>query len=251
MPIRNARKHGQKRCFRYVFLSSLLTFVVLISTGCTALLTGDNRVAYDLMLKASEYFKYPSSVQIVSGEVADDSMFCVIKAKNSSGSYRSEAYFVSDSGYPLEYYSSFCYSDSLNCDLINQALASHFGSNTASSTNVFSNMIGGNTMSSGAIVFFYIVILIVFFCLNGLLASNASDIAKDKGYDKKKWFHMCFWLGFISYIIIAAMPDLTLRSLTQEMIKLQQSMLIKADSISKANADNKNATVLFKDLPNL
>ncbi|MDO4837662.1 MAG: DUF6273 domain-containing protein [Clostridia bacterium] len=61
--------------------------------------------------------------------------------------------------------------------------------------------------NSGAEVFGYIVALIVLLIINGLLASNASDIAQDKGYEKRKWFHMCFWLSLPAYLIVCAMPD--------------------------------------------
>lgn len=66
-------------------------------------------------------------------------------------------------------------------------------------------------MSSGGIGFLYFVILIVLLCLHGYLASNASDIAEEKGFEKKKWFHICFWLGPIGFVIIAAMPDRVMR----------------------------------------
>ena len=50
--------------------------------------------------------------------------------------------------------------------------------------------------------------------VKGLLASNASDIAQDKGYEKRKWFHMCFWLSLPAYLIVCAMPD---KNLTEAM----------------------------------
>ena len=50
--------------------------------------------------------------------------------------------------------------------------------------------------------------------MKGLLASNASDIAQDKGYEKRKWFHMCFWLSLPAYLIVCAMPD---KNLTEAM----------------------------------
>lgn len=80
-------------------------------------------------------------------------------------------------------------------------------------------------MSSGAAAFVYIVVIIVALCLNGLLASNASNIAKDKGYDKNSWFHMCFWLGPISYIIIAAMPDQIMRDKQDKTNELLEKMI--------------------------
>lgn len=241
--VEQRQKHFRFKSFKYALLSLMMIVILLVSTGCAALLTGDNRKAYDLMVKAAEYFKYPSSVQIVSGEVSDDSMFCVIRAKNSFGNYRSDTYFVSSSGYPSEYYSRYCYSESLNCDLINNALASHFGVSNTSTTNIFSNLIGGNNMSSGAITAIYIVILIVALCLNGLLASNASDMANDKGYDKRKWFHMCFWLGPISYIIIAAMPDLTMRAKQDETNKLLSKMIDAFNTTAEKQTQNRREDV--------
>ena len=36
------------------------------------------------------------------------------------------------------------------------------------------------------------LIFVVCLLVNGFLASYASDIAKDKGYPQRKWFHICF-----------------------------------------------------------
>ena len=242
------KRQFARKSLRYVLLSLMLTSILFLSTGCAALLVGDNRAAYDLLVEASDYFKYPSSVQIVSGEMWGDSLYCVIRAKNSYGSYRSDTYWITSSGYPYDDYDSRCYSDSLNCDLINNALASHYGTTTS---NLFGNMIGGNDMSYGTVIFIYIVILVVALCINGYLASNASDMANDKGYEKRKWFHMCFWLGPISYIIIAAMPDRKMHAFAENMIKLQQDMITKLDGIGVGNAENQNKAVFFDDLPNL
>lgn len=218
----------------------MLAVILLVTTGCAALLIGDNRKAYDLMVKTSEYFKYPSSVQIVSGEIFGDGMYCVIRGKNSYGNYRSDSYYVSESGYPLDKYDSRCYSDKLNVDLINNALASRFGNSTS---NIFGNLIGGNNMSSGGVIAIYIVILIVVLCINGCLASNASDIANDKGYEKKKWFHMCFWLGPISYIIIAAMPDQTMRNKQDETNKLLGTMIEAMNTTTEKKVQNRKDDV--------
>ena len=233
---------------RYAALSLILASILLFSTGCTALLLGDDRTAYNLILEASEYFKDPSSVQIVSGEVYDGSMFCVLKAKNSYGTYRSDTYFFSESGYPLEHYSEYCYSDSLNYDLINNSLAFHYG--VAPSSGIISRVIGGNHMSSEVTVFVYIVILVVALCLNGYLASNASDIAEEKGYEKRKWFHMCFWMGPVPYIIIAAMPDHRMLSLMENVVKIQQETMDKLNG-TVGGQDSPAKASYFDDLPSL
>lgn len=233
-------RHLRFRSYKYAALSLMLAVILLVTTGCAALLIGDNRKAYDLMVKTSEYFKYPSSVQIVSGEIFGDGMYCVIRGKNSYGNYRSDSYYVSESGYPLDKYDSRCYSDKLNVDLINNALASHFGNSTG---NIFGNLIGGSNMSSGGVIAIYIIVLIVVLCLNGYLASNASDMANDKGYEKRKWFHMCFWLGPISYIIIAAMPDQAMRSKQDETNKLLSQMIETLNTTAEKQVQNRKDDV--------
>ena len=88
--------------------------------------------------------------------------------------------------------------------------------------------------NSGAVVFGYIIGLIVLLVVKGLLASNASDIAQDKGYEKRKWFHMCFWLGLPAYLIVCAMPDKNLAEAMHQQF---------AGSTGK-NAGNLEATAL-------
>ena len=88
--------------------------------------------------------------------------------------------------------------------------------------------------NSGAVVFGYIIGIIVLLVAKGLLASNASDIAQDKGYEKRKWFHMCFWLGLPAYLIVCAMPDKNLAEAMHQQF---------AGSTGK-NAGNLEATAL-------
>lgn len=40
-----------------------------------------------------------------------------------------------------------------------------------------------------------------------LISKNFARIARDKGYKEKRWFHFCFWLGMVGWIMVAAMPD--------------------------------------------
>lgn len=209
---------------KYVVLSLFLTAVLFVTTGCTALLFGENKEAYDRLEMAAEYFKYPSSVQIVSGEMNGSTLYCEIKAKNGYGNYRYGTYSISSSGYPSDSSSSRCYSSSgLNYDAINRALSDHYGVSYTSSGSSFSlnDVIGG--FENMALI--WIIVLVVVLCLNGLLASKASDMAQDKGYEKGTWFHMCFWLGPISYIIVAAMPDRVMQGKIDQTNKLLEELL--------------------------
>ena len=61
-----------------------------------------------------------------------------------------------------------------------------------------------------------LLVVVLALGLNGLLASKASTIAEEKGYAKRTWFHMCFWLSLFAYILVAAMPDKVLRQKQEE-----------------------------------
>jgi len=78
-------------------------------------------------------------------------------------------------------------------------------------------------------VWISIIVLAVYLIINGVLASAASDIAADKGYMKETWFHMCFWLGPIAYVIVAAMPNKKLQK-TLEAINAQLSKGVGEDT---------------------
>ena len=83
-----------------------------------------------------------------------------------------------------------------------------------------------------------IVGLLVFLLLNGLLASKASDIAEDKGYEKSTWFHMRFWLGLIAYIIVAAMPDRVMQGKVDQMINLLRTQNAASEAKKEAQSED-------------
>jgi len=100
----------------------------------------------------------------------------------------------------------------------------------------------------------YFIAVLIYIGVNGFLASTASDVAEDKGYSKRKFFHMCFWLAPIPYIIVAALPDMRMRAQNEQLIGLQTKMLEKLDGvIEPASEKNSNSSghVSFSDLPQL
>jgi len=48
--------------------------------------------------------------------------------------------------------------------------------------------------------------LLVLF-VNAMIASNMSDSAHEKGHDKRRYFHLCFWLGIFGCLCVTALPD--------------------------------------------
>ncbi|MBO5907113.1 MAG: hypothetical protein J6V83_01075 [Clostridia bacterium] len=66
--------------------------------------------------------------------------------------------------------------------------------------------------ASGSIilsVFLFFMMLAAIVVINYIVARKFEDIAFSKGYDSSiHSFAMCFWLGIIGYIYVAALPDL-------------------------------------------
>lgn len=51
--------------------------------------------------------------------------------------------------------------------------------------------------------------LVVALIINFVIAKKFEEIAFDKGYtEEKHTFALCFWLGIIGYIYVAALPDI-------------------------------------------
>ena len=57
------------------------------------------------------------------------------------------------------------------------------------------------------IVFGALVALGIYIAIDYLIAKTFYDIACQKGHDERKYFHFCFWLGAVGYIMVAALPD--------------------------------------------
>lgn len=59
-------------------------------------------------------------------------------------------------------------------------------------------------------VIVYILIAAAYLTLNYFIAEWFSEAAEDKGYGNfadRKYFWICFWLGFIGYLLVIALPD--------------------------------------------
>ena len=59
-------------------------------------------------------------------------------------------------------------------------------------------------------IFFAFILLVLYIIIQYNVSKLFEKIAFDKGYDESAHpFAMCFWLGIVGYIYVAAMPKLT------------------------------------------
>lgn len=58
----------------------------------------------------------------------------------------------------------------------------------------------------------YILIAIVYLILDYYIAKWFSEAAGAKGYHDSKYFWICFFFGFIGYLLVIALPDRNQRS---------------------------------------
>ena len=52
-----------------------------------------------------------------------------------------------------------------------------------------------------------ILIVLVYFVLAFVIAGWFSEVAGEKGYSSSKYFWICFWLGWMGWILVCALPD--------------------------------------------
>ena len=58
---------------------------------------------------------------------------------------------------------------------------------------------------------FFVFIAIIGLAISIAICKHFAEIAETKGYDKTKYFCACFFLGIIGQLMVAALPDMTLR----------------------------------------
>lgn len=107
----------------------LLAIILAFGGGAGGGLSGDDKIAYEIIVDAAPKFKDPSSVRITGGVLGyndeDDYyyLFCTISANNSYGSRVSKEYYMTTEGTVLAYESDLASrTDRLNLSKINKKL---------------------------------------------------------------------------------------------------------------------------------
>lgn len=100
---------NKKRKIRSVVIVSIVSIicvmlVIFICYNKSTTLTGDDKIAYELIINASHNFKNPSSVKLVSGTVTDDGSAgsFVLSSTNGFGARTTGYYAITSSGYVLD-----------------------------------------------------------------------------------------------------------------------------------------------------
>lgn len=89
-------------------------------------------------------------------------------------------------------------------------------------------------------MFGYIILVIVIYLIIGLIIGRMMEnVAADKGYGTEAHaFAMCFWLGVIGCIYVAALPDKIQQEQNQKIIKLLSN---EENSTKSTYSDSDNA----------
>lgn len=56
-------------------------------------------------------------------------------------------------------------------------------------------------------IILYVIFLALVIYLDYYIAKQFESVAKNKGYTERKYFHLCFWLGLVGYLLVIALPD--------------------------------------------
>ena len=82
-------------------------------------------------------------------------------------------------------------------------------------------------MDRNAFLWFWAAAVLVL--ILGFLAGEISNVAENKGYPKRRYFHICFWLGPLGYLIVIALPDLKARELQQQILAALEGSVMQGD----------------------
>ena len=52
-----------------------------------------------------------------------------------------------------------------------------------------------------------LLILVFWIVITSILAEQFYEVAQEKGYDDRKYFRICFWLGLPGYLLVIALPN--------------------------------------------
>ena len=56
-------------------------------------------------------------------------------------------------------------------------------------------------------ILLYIIAVVIAIVIQYFIAVQFESVAADKGYRDSKYFHFCFWLGIVGYLLVIALPD--------------------------------------------
>jgi len=70
-------------------------------------------------------------------------------------------------------------------------------------------------------IILYLVALIIIIVVHCLVVGEFASIAEEKGFERRRYWHFCFWLGFIGYLIVVALPNRKLTELSKALTDLK------------------------------
>lgn len=94
-------------------------------------------------------------------------------------------------------------------------------------------------MDMGLAIILYLVGLVILIVINSLIAGEFANIAAEKGFERRRYWHFCFWLGFVGYFIVIALPNRKLAELSKALTDLKvESAGSKTTASAKKPAAN-------------
>ena len=90
---------------------------------------------------------------------------------------------------------------------------------------------------------------LIYLIIDIIVCNIAGGIAEDKGYEKNRWFWICFWLPF-GFLLVAALPDLKLQEKQQRTNELLQKLLGKMDDANRNQITGSITFLVGLTMPN-
>ena len=97
----------------------------------------------------------------------------------------------------------------------------------------------------GLIILFYLAIIGLFFWIWYLVSNEMAMTAEQKGYDRSRYFHFCFWLGLFGYLVVLGLKDKNIEEQNSQILSELKKMSGNAGQYQDGNKK------VYDDLPSI
>lgn len=102
-------------------------------------------------------------------------------------------------------------------------------------------------------VMFLLIVIAIYFMIWAFIAGEFADCALNKGYDRRKYWHMVFWFGPVGIVLVLTLPDLKARGNQQRMEEKMDVLidLMRVNGVSQTAGSGGTSATDAIELPEL
>ena len=97
----------------------------------------------------------------------------------------------------------------------------------------------------------YLIGLVIGLVILYYIAKQFYAVAVDKGHPERKYFHICFWLGLVGYLLVIALPDRNRAQVQNVVVTTPEPVYVAAEEDREEFVFTDSSTAYFVGESNL